>query len=310
MLAALDIGTNTLLLLIAEQSDGDLRAVYEDCQFGRLGKGLDASGNLDPERVSESLQILRAYRDEMSARGVTRVAAVGTQALREAGNADTFLGPARDILGADVEVITGDREAELAHLAAAHAFPDLAAGTFVIADVGGGSTEIIVGNEGAVAWRKSVPIGSVRLAERHLKTDPPTAGEMRALLADIDDTLAPLDIPTGAPVIGVAGTATTLATVELELEQYDPDAIQGLHLPLAAIDRQLAHYLELPIARRKHIPGLEPQRADVIPAGAAIFARLLHRARADALIINDRGVRWGVAWELAAKRGHSPAPNR
>jgi len=299
VLAALDIGTNTLLLLIAEQTDGDLRAVHEDCQFGRLGKGLDGSGNLDPERVAQSLEILRDYRDEMTARGVTRVAAVGTQALREAGNADTFLVPARDVLGADVEVITGEREAELAHSAAAHAFPELAAGTFITADVGGGSTEIIVGIDGAVAWRKSLPIGSVRLAERHLKNDPPTADQARALIADIDAHLAPLDLPAGAPVIGVAGTATTLATVEKRLKTWDPDAIQGLRLPLGAIERQLARYLEHSVARRKNIAGLEPQRADVIPAGAAIFARLLTRAKADTLIVNDRGVRWGLAWQLA-----------
>jgi exopolyphosphatase/guanosine-5'-triphosphate,3'-diphosphate pyrophosphatase len=274
--------------------------VHEACRFGRLGQGLDASGRLSDEAVARSLAILREYRGEIDRRRVRRVGAVGTQALREAANAAAFLAPAREILGCDVEVITGEREAELVFAAAARSFPALAAGDLVVCDVGGGSTEVIVGRGGSVASRVSLPIGSVRLAERHLRADPPTADEARALIAAIDAALAPLALPAGAPVVGVAGTATTLAAVELRLRSYDPARLQGARIPLGAIERQLARYLELSTAQRKHLPGLEPERADVIPAGAALFARLLRRAGADALVVNDRGIRWAVAWELAA----------
>ncbi len=299
--AAIDIGTNTLLVLIAERApDGDLVAVHEDCRFGRLGKGLDSAGNLDPEAIARSLDMLRAYADAIAAHGVTRVAAVGTQALREAGNRAAFLDPARDILGGvDVEVIAGEREAELVYAAAARSFPDLAETGLAVADVGGGSTEIIAGRGGNVDSRVSVPIGSVRLAERHLVTDPPTADQMRALCADADAALADAPIPTGLPLIGTAGTATTMAAVELALAEWDPVAVQGFELTRARLERQLARYLELPLEQRKQLRGLEPQRADVIPAGAAIFDRLMARAEVDKLIINDRGVRWGLAYELA-----------
>jgi exopolyphosphatase/guanosine-5'-triphosphate,3'-diphosphate pyrophosphatase len=300
-LAALDIGTNTLLLLVVERDGDDLRAVHEDCRFGRLGQGLDASGRLAGEAIARSLDIVRVYRAEMDRRGVARVAAVGTQALREAANAAAFLGPARDILGVDIEVISGDREAELVYSAAARAFPALAGADTIVADVGGGSTEVIVGRAGAVRWRRSLPIGSVRLAERHLHSDPPRADEARAMIDDIDRVLADLDLPSGAPVIGVAGTATTLAALEQHLLEYDPDRIQGMHLGLATIERQLARLLELTVSERRELRGLEPERADVIPAGAAIFARLLRRADSETLVVNDRGVRWGVAWELAAR---------
>lgn len=296
--ATVDIGTNTLLLLIAEDRDGEAVAVHEDCRFGRLGQGLDASGRLADEAIERSLAIARAYGEVMRGRGVTRVRAVGTQALREAGNAAAFLEPARDALGADIEVISGDREAELVYLATARSFRELAAGELAVADVGGGSTEVIVGRTGQVAFRRSVPIGSVRLAERHLRDDPPTAEQARALRADVAAGVAALPVSSGAPLIGTAGTATTLAAVELGLPAYDPARVHGARLSRAAVARQLDRYLRLPVAERRGIVGLEPERADVIPAGTAIFLGLMDRAGADELIVSDRGVRWGLAYEL------------
>jgi len=299
-IAAIDIGTNTLLLLVAERSDdGGLMAVHEDCQFGRLGKNLDASGNLDPSAVERSLDVARRYRSAMQAHGVERVHAVGTQALREAGNRADFVGPAEEMFGCEIEIISGEREAELVYLASAKSFPDMAADTMVVADVGGGSTETIVGTAGSVTFRHSTPIGSVRLAERHLKHDPPSPEDATALVEAAAAALAPLDLPSGVPLVATAGTATTLATVELKLAEYDPDRIQGLRLDQAVVERQLARYLEQTVAERQKMPGLEPERADVIPAGTAIFLCLMRKLGADELIVSDRGVRWGVAYEMA-----------
>lgn len=299
--AVIDIGTNTLLLLVAEAGPGEaLRSMYDACRFGRLGQGLDRSGMLAPEAVQRSLAILREYRAVMDELGVDTVAAVGTQALREAGNAASFVVPAADILGVPVEVIAGKREAELVYRAVAASFPALAGQAFVVADVGGGSTEIIVAGADGVESFTSVPLGSVRMTERYLHADPPTPEEVEALSAGVDRVLGTLTLPADVRLVGTAGTATTIATVALGLETYDGDRVQGLAIPADAVDRQLARYLSLPLAERRGLPGLEPERADVIAAGVAIFARLLHRVRATELLVSDRGVRWGLAHELAA----------
>ncbi|GAB4557967.1 MAG: Ppx/GppA phosphatase family protein [Haliangiales bacterium] len=300
--ASIDIGTNTLLLLVTEpDADGNLRALRDECEFGRLGQGLDASGLLAAEAVERSLSILRKYRGLMDEHGVEAVAAVGTQALREAKNRDDFIKPAEQLLGRPIEIITGEREAALVHRAVSAAFATLSGAAFVIADVGGGSTEIIVGGDDGVESFTSVPIGSVRLSERHLKTDPPSAAERAALVADIDAALAPLTIPTEVAVVGTAGTATTMASVALALDSYDADRVNGYTMARAAVDAQLELLSARTVAERKALPGLEPMRADVIVAGAAIFARLLHRVAASELLISDRGVRWGLAHELSSR---------
>ncbi len=183
-----------------------------------------------------------------------------------------------------------------------HAFPGLAAGDLVVADVGGGSTEVIAGRGGVVGSLVSLPIGSVRLTERHLHGDPPTQDETRALLAAIDGHLGVLDpaLAGSAPaLVGTAGTATTLAAVEQKLRAYDADRVQGFRLTRAAVERQLARFLELTVAEKRRLPGLEPQRADVIAAGAAIYARLAVHLDAPTLVTSDRGVRWGALLELA-----------
>lgn len=297
--AAVDIGSNTLLLLVADERDGELVRVRDECRFGRLGQGLDATGQLTPEAVERSLAILREYRDLLDAAGADRVVAAGTEALRRAVNASAFLEPAAEILAAPIEVVSGEREAALVGLAVARSLPDLAATDHAIADVGGGSTEVVVVAGGEVRARTSTPIGAVRLSERHLRSDPPGKDEAQALIADIDRALSGLELPTGVPLVASAGTATTLAAVSLALRDYDPDRVHGLALPRGEVERQLARYLELTVAEKKRIPGMEAARADVIAAGCAIYARLLHRIGSAEMIVSDRGVRWGLAYEAA-----------
>lgn len=297
--AAFDIGSNTLLMLVADVTAAGLEPVVDRCQFGRLGQGLDQSGVLAAEAVTRSLEIIREYAAEAAELGVDRIGAVGTQALREARNAADFVDPAAEILGAPIEIIAGTREAELVYRASADAFPELAADTLVIADVGGGSTEINIGRGGELASAVSVPIGAVRMSERHLHSDPPTADQVRALMADIDAALDDVELPAGVKLVGTAGTATSFASVELRLATYDGDKVQGLELSRAQVDRLLARFLELTLAEKRKLAGLEPARADVIAGGAAIYARILARMQAPAFIVSDRGVRWGLAAELA-----------
>jgi exopolyphosphatase/guanosine-5'-triphosphate,3'-diphosphate pyrophosphatase len=301
--AAVDIGSNTLLLLVVEEEAGRLRARRDLCKFGRLGQGLDRTGQLADEAIARSLAIAREYRavlDEEAPLG--GLVALATQAVREAQNASEFVGPAEEILGVPIQVVSGEREAELVFRSVVEAFPDLAAGELVVVDVGGASTEFIVGRGGAVQSMKSVPIGAVRLSERHLKSDPPTADEGRALIADIDRELARLALPRGAALIGTAGTATTLASVAQNLRVYQADKVQGFRIERGEVERQLARYLELTVAEKRHLPGLEPQRADVIAGGAAIYARVANAMDAAEIITSDRGIRWGAVHELAAKQ--------
>jgi exopolyphosphatase/guanosine-5'-triphosphate,3'-diphosphate pyrophosphatase len=298
--AVIDIGTNTLLLLIVDDA---MQPIVDLCRFGRLGKGLDATGRLAADAIATSLEICREYRRVMDQHGVARPIVIATQAAREAQNAAEFVGPAEQILNATIEVIAGRREAELAATAVARTFPDLAGVRYLVVDVGGGSTELITVDRGRVEAEVSVPIGAVRMTERHLKHDPPTAPEIAALDADIDHQLAQLALPRGVPVIGTAGTATTLAAVKLGLTRYDAAAVTGLRISPRGVADLLARLLAATVAERKAIAGIEPQRADVIAAGAAIFARIIQRIDAPVLITCDRGIRWGVAYERMSTGG-------
>ncbi|MEZ4404399.1 MAG: hypothetical protein R3B06_30540 [Kofleriaceae bacterium] len=301
--AVIDIGTNTLLLLVAEPDDaGGCRAVTDQCRFGRLGQGLDASGRLHPDAVARSLDICRAYAEVMRGLGVTAVDVIATQALREATNAATFIEPAAAILGAPITVIDGAREAALTFAAAARSLPALAGRPFVVADVGGGSTEVIVTDGARVTSAVSVPIGAVRLTERHLRHDPPTADELAALTADVDAAFArhAADLPSAVPLVASAGTATTLAALDLAAP-YQAERVHGHALAPASLAAWTARLLAMPVAARRDLPGMEAPRADVIGAGAAIFARLAARLTASTVIVSDRGIRWGLAYERLAR---------
>jgi len=298
--AVIDIGTNTLLLLIVDDA---LQPLVDLCRFGRLGKGLDATGRLADDAIANSLEICREYRRVMDQHGVARPIVIATQATREARNAADFVGPAEQILNATIEVIGGQREAELAATAVARTFPELAGSRYVVVDVGGGSTELITVDGGRVVAQVSVPIGSVRMTERHLQHDPPTATEVAGLDADIDHHLAVLTLPHAVSVIGTAGTATTLAAVKLGLAHYDAGAVTGLRITPGAVAELRARLLAATVAERKAIAGIEPARADVIAAGAAIFARIIERIDAPVLITCDRGIRWGAVYEQRSTGG-------
>ena len=296
--AVIDIGTNTLLLLIV---DGDGVPVVDLCRFGRLGRGLDGTGRLDADAIAASLEICREYRRVMDDHGVARPIAVATQAMREARNAAEFIAPAEAILGASIEVIGGAREAELAFVAVARTFPELAGAPYVVVDVGGGSSEFVATNGARVTAAVSVPMGAVRLTERHLRRDPPAPEEIRGLIGDIDlqleGHLASLELPRGVPVVGTAGTATTLAAMELGLAAHDSAAVTGVRLDPRAVEAHVARLLAATVAERRAIRGVEPQRADVVAGGAAIYARVMLWLAAPVLITCDRGIRWGLAHE-------------
>lgn len=297
--ASIDIGSNTLLLLITDDSSGELVSIVDECDFGRLGQGLAHSSELDPDAIVRSLAIVRRYRSIMNQHDLAGVSCVGTQALREAENSADFVDPAEDILGCPIEVIAGEREAELVATAIIHDFPSEAQQELFCVDVGGASTEFIRIRNGALHSVVSLPIGAVRLSEAHLASDPPTEAETRRLYDAIEAELETLDMPSGAQLVGSAGTATSIASIKLGLASYDPDEVHGYRLSredVASISRNL---LTSTVAEKTELPGLEPKRADVIAGGVAIYDAIMEALRADQLLISDRGVRWGLAYEAA-----------
>ena len=304
-LATVDIGTNTTLLLVAKVSPGGaVELVEERAEITRLGRGIGAGGALGAEGIARTLATLREYA-EVARRHQAKIAAIGTEALRRAPNAAAFLDPAAEILGSPIEVIDGAREAALTFRAVADAFPAALTGALTVIDIGGGSTEIVIATGGAVTFNVSLPLGSVRLTERFIHHDPPRVEEIAAIAAAVDAALAKVPFPTPgaapAPLVGVAGTVTSLAAMAEALVSYDPARVHGYRLSREALDDQIARLRVGTQAARERIVGLDPRRADVILAGALILQRIAAAAGVAEVQVSDRGIRWGLMQELARK---------
>lgn len=295
--AAIDIGTNTVLLLVAEGSRRAPVAVIERATITRLGRGVDETRRLSPDKIARTVDCLGEYAGLVRQLGVSRLLAVCTSAARDAENGADFLAAATRALGATPRIIEGGEEATLAFDGATTGL-DLA-GPITVFDIGGGSTEIIRGtcsHDGAkLETAVSIDIGSVRLTERHVRLDPPSPEELRAVESDIDLNL-PQSLPAETGVlVGVAGTMTTLAAIDKELDTYDPSVVHGAVLRKSSVARILERLSRMSLAERRTVRGLDPARADVIIAGALVALRLIERAGADSVVVSDRGVRWGLA---------------
>ena len=231
---------------------------------------------------------------------------MATEAVRKADNAAEFLERARRALGFPVEVIGGEREAHLSWLATARSIPvDAGAGDWprrTVLEIGGGSTQLMRGDPRADAPDQAVsfPIGSVRLSERHIHHDPPTAEETRALVETIDAALAAAPAPEG-DLVGIAGTVTTVCAIHLALAEYDADCVHGFAMSRADVDHVVRRLGASTQAERLRLPGLDAKRADAIFAGATIIARVMARGGFPSIIASDRGIRWGLAYEIAER---------
>jgi exopolyphosphatase/guanosine-5'-triphosphate,3'-diphosphate pyrophosphatase len=285
--AAVDLGTNSTRLLVADVDGGRVEEVARQSEITRLGEGVDERRKLLPLPVARVRNVLSDYRREAERLGAERVLTIGTSAVRDAENGEAFLGEIEWSYGFATRLVTGDEEAELTLRGVATGRP-LDEGTLVL-DVGGGSTELTTTSE-----RTSIDVGSVRLTERHLRSDPPAPGALAAAAREVRDLLPVLE-PTTA--VGVAGTITTLAT--LELGGYDHDRVHGYQLSRAAAERQLERLAALPLAERRELPGLEPERAPVIVGGALIVCNVLDRYGLQGLEVSERDLLHGAALEAA-----------
>jgi exopolyphosphatase/guanosine-5'-triphosphate,3'-diphosphate pyrophosphatase len=309
--ATVDLGTNTALLLVAELSHGKLRSVFDRAEIVRLGRGVYQRGRLDPATAERVLALLAEFRDEAQRLGAQGLAAVGTASLRDASDGDAFREKARQVLGAPLELISGDEEARLAALSVARAFPSPR--PRVIFDIGGGSTELVLVEGDQILGRRSYPIGSVRFTEQFIKNDPPTQDELTALQSAADACF--VDLPFAAPVwsgpadlFGTAGTVTTLQAIADEVDPYDPPRIHGAVLSADSVASIVRRLSSLSLAARQQVRGLAPGRADVILAGATIFLAILRRLGAASATVSDHGLRHGLWWSRFGDLIDLPTP--
>jgi exopolyphosphatase / guanosine-5'-triphosphate,3'-diphosphate pyrophosphatase len=296
--AAIDQGTNTTRLLVADVEDGEVEDVAKRVEITRLGEGVDTRRRLLPVPITRVRNVLTEYRREAEALGAERILLVATSAVRDAENGEAFLGEIEWSYGFVTRLLSGDEEAELTFRGAA----DTRIGSTLVVDPGGGSTEFVVGENGRVRFRQSVDIGSVRLTERFLHSDPPTADELSAAAASVRASLPPP--PEADHAVGVAGTFTTLAALDMGLEEPEGVGTDGHRLTLGAVRAQREQLASLPLDERRRLPGLHPKRAPVIVAGAVLVEQVLENYDLEAIVVSERDILEGAALEAA----NLPAP--
>jgi exopolyphosphatase/guanosine-5'-triphosphate,3'-diphosphate pyrophosphatase len=324
--AAIDCGTNSLRLLIADvdPASGQLTDVLRRMEIVRLGQGVDATGRLAPAALARTLGMLAEYADAIRLAKVGQIRMVATSATRDASNAEEFSRGVQVVLGVLPEVITGADEASLSF---AGATAELAGGAansadgprppYLVVDIGGGSTEFVLGSpalHGAPASEGggqlaalSVDIGCVRLTERHLQADPPTADQIAAATADIDAALA--TVAAAVPVreartlVGLAGSVTTVAAIALDLPVYDPERTHHARLSAAAVHAVTQSLLSQTREQRAAIGSMHPGRVDVIGAGALVLDRVLQAFGFDAVVASEHDILDGIAWSIAGAGG-------
>ncbi|MDJ1138281.1 Ppx/GppA phosphatase family protein [Streptomyces iconiensis] len=310
--AAIDCGTNSIRLLIADL-DPDTGAFHEldrRMEIVRLGQGVDRTGRLAPEALDRTFAACRAYASALRDLGVPseRVRFVATSASRDASNRDEFVRGVHDILGVEPEVITGDQEADFSFTGATKELaPDTFAKPYLVVDIGGGSTEFVVGADGVEAGR-SVDIGCVRLTERHLThdgviTESPTQSEQAAIRADVEAALDEVErtvpLHKARTLVGLAGTVTTLGGLALDLDAYDPARIHHTRIPLAQVRDLTHHLLTSTHAERAALPVMHPGRVDVITAGALVLQCVMERVGAQEVVVSEHDILDGIAFSCA-----------
>ena len=301
--AAIDIGTNSVLLLIAERdARGVLVPVVERETITRLGQGVDRAHELAPAATERTLACLEQYAREIRAIGVVAIDAVGTSAMRDARGGAAFRAAAAGVLSVEPRVISGDDEARLTFRGSLSGLAaEVRTGRLGVFDIGGGSTELITGERSEVDEVASLDVGSVRLTERHVTRDPPSEEELRACREDIQSVLVGAPDLSGRRLIGVAGTVTTIAAIAREIDPYDEAQVHGLELTRSEVFAVFERLARTSLEARKRIRGLSPNRADVIVAGALLCLEIVDRFGAQSIVVSDRGVRWGLADELAGR---------
>jgi exopolyphosphatase/guanosine-5'-triphosphate,3'-diphosphate pyrophosphatase len=299
--AAVDIGTNSTRLLVADIHAGRIEDIKRETRVTRLGEGVDERHRLLPVPVARVRNVLSDFRRQLESLGAERTLAIATSAIRDADNGEAFLGEVEWSYGFATRLLSGHEEAMMMFRGVTSE-RELGAGT-VIVDIGGGSTELVAGGPDGVHWHDSLDIGSVRLTERFLDSDPPTAAELESCATAVRALLServPEEIRSGTrSAVGVAGTITSIAALALGLEEYDRDRVHGFELTAEALREQLDRLASVPIAERRRLRPLDPERAPVIVGGAVIARETLAFFGLAALEISERDILDGAALAAA-----------
>lgn len=299
--AAIDCGTNSIRLLIADVTPAGTREVVREMEIVRLGEEVDANKSFKVEAIDRTLAVVAKYGDEMRRRGVERIRFCATSATRDASNRDLFIDGVKELIGIAPEVIPGLEEARLTFLGATAGLPR-EDGPFLVVDIGGGSTEFVFGNQ-TVESAASVDIGCVRMHERHLKSNPVAKDALNGAIEDIDAAIAraALDVPIqrAKTLVAVAGTATTVAAASLGLDFYDRDAIHMAQIPAAEVHRVALMFQGSTREQIASLGYMHPGRVDVITAGSLVLSRVLLATDADHFIASESDILDGIALSLA-----------
>jgi exopolyphosphatase/guanosine-5'-triphosphate,3'-diphosphate pyrophosphatase len=306
--AAIDCGTNSIRLLVADLPAPELRPaaaltdVVRRMEIVRLGAGVDRTGRLAADAIERTRVVLAEYAHQISGSGADRVRMVATSASRDAANADDFTAMVRATIGVDPEVASGDEEARLSFDGAIRGLPASEPAPYLVVDIGGGSTEFVTGAQ-TVDHAISIDIGGVRMTERHLLTDPPTSAEIAAAERDITAAVRhALDVVPGRDaktLVGLAGSVTTVAAIAMGLETYDPGRTHHSRVSAADVARITDDLLGATRAQRSAIPVMHPGRADVIAAGALILRTIMGESGASVVVASEHDILDGIAWSLA-----------
>ncbi len=312
--AAIDCGTNSIRLLVADVDPlaGTVRDLDRRMEIVRLGQGVDRTGMLAPEALERTFEAARRYGEVIAELGAERVRFVATSASRDASNSDVFVAGVRKILGVEPEVVSGREEAELSFRGATSVLAGAHPGPFLVVDIGGGSTEVVLGS-GGVESAASADVGCVRLTERRLAGDPPTPEQVEAASADVraalDKVAAQVDLARTATLVGLAGSVTTVTAHALGLASYDPVPIDGAALEPEAVLAAARGLLEMPRAERAELGFMHPGRVDVIGAGALVWALVVERVREEvaaaggqlgAVVTSEHDILDGIALSVAS----------
>jgi len=298
--AAIDCGTNSIRLLIADITGDNFKEVLRTMEIVRLGQGVDQNKAFQPDAIDRTLNVVRLFKDQIASKGVEKIRFCATSATRDATNRNLFIDGVRDILGIEVEVIPGEEEAELSFIGATKELRQ-SDSPFLVVDIGGGSTEFVFGSE-KVDFAKSVNIGCVRMSERHLNTQPPSMAQIAQAIVDIDIAIAQaaavVPITTAKTLVAVAGTATTVAAAALELNDYDRHMIHLSRISAINVHKVAASFQSMNKDQIASLGFMHPGRVDVITAGSLVLSRIMAATGASEFVASESDILDGMAWSL------------
>ena len=298
--AAIDCGTNSIRLLIADITGDNFKEVLRTMEIVRLGQGVDQNKAFHPDAIDRTLSAVRLFKDHIASKGVEKIRFCATSATRDATNRNLFIDGVREILGIEVEVIPGEEEAELSFIGATKELRQSDA-PFLVVDIGGGSTEFVFGSE-KVDFAKSVNIGCVRMSERHLNTQPPSMAQIAQAIVDIDIAItqaaAVVPITTAKTLVAVAGTATTVAAAALELTDYDRHMIHLSRISASNVHKVAASFQSMNKDQITSLGYMHPGRVDVITAGSLVLSRIMAATGASEFVASESDILDGMAWSL------------